>query len=135
VNAKRKVVKYDYCQFCKSKIGCWEDDRTYTEIPHKCKKPEAEKSCQTCVYEKYLSGYEQYEKKDCPCETCGDEYKNWKQKQEEIECFIEIEHRYYTNIGSRLNINLTDIQSYEQLKKLIPQGSTRKFKIIPIEGE
>jgi hypothetical protein len=39
----KKEYHYDYCPKCKTKTGYWEGDKTYIEIPHKCKPKQSKK--------------------------------------------------------------------------------------------
>ena len=81
----KKKIDFDYCQFCETKTGYWEDDKTYIEIPHKCKPKQ--KNIEVSKPDKVVGkckgcGANMYIKNDCCCGY----YEKPKQKKIEKSC-------------------------------------------------
>ena len=128
MKTKRKVGKKCnvYCEY-QNKGIC----HTYGNVWRLCekRKPKQEvKNCENCgcttketgcLSPEFLSG------KHC-------QGKFWKPKQEEI--VIEITRGPYT--GNTFGSNILSVYDRynEELKKLIPKGSTQKFKLVKVEG-
>jgi hypothetical protein len=84
------------------------------------------KRCQTCDYK--------FNSKECNKKPCGEgsTYSNWKPRQEEI--WVEIENKQYEYDNRNfLMVDLGDSKNREKIYKLIPKGSTQKFKLVRVE--